>query len=229
MRTCGFCRYINRIVKYSTCSICNVYIGLIYIQRIRRSSCPTLSLQTTNIQRMLLTAIMVASKVHDDIYYSNKFWGMIGEISPAEMATLELHFLHMLNYECFVQREDYDAFLEAIPKCEHLFSGWDPNSFVSPAKVSDQDNRTSASKSVGDDGQTPSQTVNAWMGTFGAAASTAAASMLDYDQIRADTQGTRRRSLTLKPVAADLRLQLLSRRHLPRCRTAMDGDRDKLR
>jgi hypothetical protein len=65
---------------------------------------------------------MVASKVHDDIYYSNKYWGMIGELSTSEMSSLELQFLSLLSFECFVSREEYDTFLDRIAGCEHLFS-----------------------------------------------------------------------------------------------------------
>ena len=65
---CSVDRYITRMVKYSGCSVCNVYIGLVYLQRIQRSTCPMLGLSPTNIQRLLLTAIMVASKVSTYAY-----------------------------------------------------------------------------------------------------------------------------------------------------------------
>jgi hypothetical protein len=76
-------------MKYGGCSACNVIIGIMYLQRIQRT-CPLLELSPTNVQRLLLTAVMIACKVFDDIYYSNKYWGMIGELTAAEMRTLEI-------------------------------------------------------------------------------------------------------------------------------------------
>jgi hypothetical protein len=119
---CTVDRYLRRIIKYSGCSTCNIYIALMFIQRIRRSTCPAICLSQTNAQRMLLTAIMVASKMYDDIYYSNKHWGLIGELGAAEMKALELCFLSLLNFDCMVQREEYESFLEKIQKTsESLF------------------------------------------------------------------------------------------------------------
>ncbi len=82
-------RYVKRMMKYGGCSPCNVIIGLMYLHRIQKWY-PMLSLSPTNVQRLLLTAVMVASKVHDDIYYSNKYWGMIGELTTDDMRELEL-------------------------------------------------------------------------------------------------------------------------------------------
>jgi hypothetical protein len=86
-------RYVKRMMKYGGCSPCNVIIGLMYLHRIQRSTCPTLELTAKNAQRLLLTAVMAASKMFDDIYYSNKYWGMIGELSTEEMRELELRYV----------------------------------------------------------------------------------------------------------------------------------------
>jgi hypothetical protein len=90
---CSAERYVRRILKYGACSSCNVIIGLMYLHRIQRSTCPTLELTAKNAQRLLLTAVMAASKMFDDIYYSNKYWGMIGELSTEEMRELELRYV----------------------------------------------------------------------------------------------------------------------------------------
>ncbi len=82
-------RYIKRIMKYGGSSPCNVIIGLMFLHRIQ-GAFPLLDLTPKNAQRLLLTAIMVACKVYDDIYYSNKYWGLIGELSASEMRLLEI-------------------------------------------------------------------------------------------------------------------------------------------
>ena len=82
-------RYVRRIMKYGECSPCNVVIALLYLQRIQQDSCAFVHLSSTNMQRLLLIAIMVASKIHDDIHFPNKFWGTIGEIDRSEIKSLE--------------------------------------------------------------------------------------------------------------------------------------------
>jgi hypothetical protein len=88
-------RYVRRMLKYGGCSPCNVVIGLMYLHRIQLSTCPILELTRSNAQRLLLTAVMVACKVHDDVYFSNKYWGMIGELTSANMRELELRYVYI--------------------------------------------------------------------------------------------------------------------------------------
>jgi hypothetical protein len=89
---CSADRYTRRMIKYGMCSPCNVVVGLIYLHRIQRDF-PFISLSSSNAQRLLLTAVMVASKMYDDIYYSNKVWGMIGDLSVAEMSAIEIRYV----------------------------------------------------------------------------------------------------------------------------------------
>jgi hypothetical protein len=82
--------YVKHILENGGCSPCNVIIGLVYLRRIQRNKCAMIHLSSTNMQRLLLTAVMVASKMYDDVCCSNKYWGMIGEIHVCEMKALEM-------------------------------------------------------------------------------------------------------------------------------------------
>ena len=105
--------YLERIYQYTSTSPCNAVIGFIYLQRI--SSRHGICLTTFNIQRYLLTAIMLASKTFDDVHVSNKQWALIGDIEKAkEMLLLELDMLVALDFSMTVHREEYDACVSAL-------------------------------------------------------------------------------------------------------------------
>jgi hypothetical protein len=178
---CSVDRYLRRIVKYSGCSTCNIYIALMYIQRIRRSTCPAICLSQTNAQRMLLTAIMVASKMYDDIYYSNKHWGLIGELGAADMKTLELCFLSLLNFDCMVQREEYESFLERIQKTSESLFHMDEYTHDNDDSSFNEDNRS------------------LWMRT-----KSLPSAPPSYDHIRLPLQ-TGRKRIILKPLSSSRR------------------------
>jgi hypothetical protein len=82
-------RYVGRMLKYGGCSPCSIIIALLYLRRIQSVRCASMHLSSTNIQRLLLTAVMVASKVHDDIHFSIECWGTIGGIDRHEIKALE--------------------------------------------------------------------------------------------------------------------------------------------
>ena len=113
--------YISRIMKYSECSPCNLVVALIYLERLESSvrtdmlagdsdlrGADRLRLTTTNVQRLLLTAVMLACKFFDEPVVRNKQWGLIGDLKVAEMNELELDMLWALKFSLNVTRDEYD-------------------------------------------------------------------------------------------------------------------------
>jgi hypothetical protein len=104
--------YLRRILDYTNTSPCNVLVGLVYLQRLKDQAnargCIRLALTTFNIQRLLLTATMLASKVHDDHCAPNKQWALVGDIHLREFNELELDMLFCLQFSLTVTREEYD-------------------------------------------------------------------------------------------------------------------------
>jgi len=113
-------RYMLRMVKYGETSPCNVVVALIYLNRLR-SQHPMLALTPSNAQRLMLVAVMTATKFLDDEHYSNKYWAKIGELSLKEMNRLELAFLTMLDMSCQVLRDEYDAFVDTMSHRDYVF------------------------------------------------------------------------------------------------------------
>jgi len=105
--------YLKRIMKYGGCSPCCVVVGLMYLQRLKQRM-PTVCLTSGNMQRLLLTSVMVAAKFLDDLYYSNKHWAQIGGLNLQEVNTLELKLLFLLSFSVGVSRDEYQEYLQAL-------------------------------------------------------------------------------------------------------------------
>jgi hypothetical protein len=105
--------YLKRIMKYGCCSPCCVVVGLIYLQRLKQRN-PTVCLTSGNMQRLLLTSVMVAAKFLDDLYYSNKHWARIGGLNLQELNTLELKLLFQLSFSLCINREEYQEYLQGL-------------------------------------------------------------------------------------------------------------------
>jgi len=105
--------YLKRIMKYGGCSPCCVVVGLMYLQRLKQRM-PTVCLTSGNMQRLLLTSVMVAAKFLDDLYYSNKHWARIGGLNLQEVNTLELKLLFLLSFSVGVSRDEYQEYLQGL-------------------------------------------------------------------------------------------------------------------
>ena len=66
------CGPAQRILKYTGCSPCNLAVAIIYLRRYATAAGTPLRLTSHNIQRLLLTAAMLASKFLDEPHSSNK-------------------------------------------------------------------------------------------------------------------------------------------------------------
>ncbi|KAI9096948.1 hypothetical protein DFS34DRAFT_129029 [Phlyctochytrium arcticum] len=64
--------------------------------------------------RLFLSALMTANKVHSDMRLFNAQWSRILDISLAEINTMEIQFLSMLNWDCFMSQSGYAQWLEYL-------------------------------------------------------------------------------------------------------------------
>lgn len=104
--------YLKRIHQYANCSSTCFIVSLIYIDRLCQHS--YLSLSILNIHRIVITAVCLAAKFHDDFYYPNQFYSQVGGISLAELNMLEIEFLFGINFGLFVDRDCYQKYEEAL-------------------------------------------------------------------------------------------------------------------
>jgi hypothetical protein len=107
--------YLERIKKYFYSSDECFVIALVYIDRIGKMS-PSMTLCELNVHRLVVTAVMVAAKFHDDIYYSNKYYGKVAGLGIKEMNALEATMLKMLDFKVFVSPEEYQLYHNLVYK-----------------------------------------------------------------------------------------------------------------
>ncbi|GER31586.1 cyclin family protein [Striga asiatica] len=106
-------KYVERIYKYTGCSPSCFVVGFVYIDRLlhRFPDSPVASL---NVHRLLITGVMVASKILDDMHYNNAFYARVGGISNTELNKLELELLFLLDFGVSVSPRVFESY------CEHL-------------------------------------------------------------------------------------------------------------
>lgn len=102
-------KYLQRIFQYANCSRSCFVVALIYIDRIIQRNA-NFMITSLNIHRLLITSVMVAAKFFDDIYYDNAYYAKVGGIPTAEMNSLELEFLFMINFTLNVTPEVYKQY-----------------------------------------------------------------------------------------------------------------------
>lgn len=106
-------KYLQRIHKYTNCSPSCFVVGFIYMDLLAHKQ-PHHPLISLNVHRLLLTSIMVATKLLDDVHYNNAFYSRVGGISLAELNSLEVDFLFRLDFRLNVTSNIFEGY------CTHL-------------------------------------------------------------------------------------------------------------
>ena len=99
--------FLARMLRYGHASPCCLVIAMSYLERVNERL-PSVCLTAFNMQRLLLTLVMLASKCFDDYFCSNKQWAMIGDLQTRELNRLELDILHLLEFKLVIDRETYE-------------------------------------------------------------------------------------------------------------------------
>jgi len=105
--------YMARISKFFHCSTGCYILALIYIDRIIKCS-PGFVVCNSNVHRLLITAMVLAAKNHDDEYYSNAFYAKVGGVVGTELNSLELRFLQTLKWKLHVTTEEYNMYRQMV-------------------------------------------------------------------------------------------------------------------
>lgn len=103
--------YLHRLVRHSHCSRAVFITAIIYLDRAAARR-PELRLNGLNIHRLLLTAVLLATKYHDDILYDNAHFAFVGGLDVPELNHLELTLAKVLDWRLHVSASefaDYEA------------------------------------------------------------------------------------------------------------------------
>ncbi|KAJ4462760.1 putative cyclin-dependent protein [Paratrimastix pyriformis] len=108
--------YLGRLLKYMACSEACTILALIYIDRVIQFNNQSFVLTSLNIHRLLITSMVVAAKFFDDRYYTNLYYAQVGGISVAELNTMELDFLFLINFSLHVSEDHYRRYFSELKK-----------------------------------------------------------------------------------------------------------------
>lgn len=106
-------KYVERIYKYTSCSPSCFVVAFVYIDRLVHRY-PDSLVVSLNVHRLLVTSVMVASKILDDSHYNNAFYARVGGVSNAELNKLEIELLFMLDFGVTVSSRVFESY------CQHL-------------------------------------------------------------------------------------------------------------
>ncbi|KAI3502276.1 hypothetical protein L1887_30309 [Cichorium endivia] len=115
-------KYLDRIYKYTNCSPACFVVGYVYIDRLVHRH-PGSLVVPLNVHRLLVTSIMVAAKILDDVHYNNAFYARVGGVTNAELNRLEVEFLFMLDFELTVTSRVFESYCLHLEREMILWSG----------------------------------------------------------------------------------------------------------
>ncbi|KAF0894069.1 hypothetical protein E2562_033956 [Oryza meyeriana var. granulata] len=104
--------FLERFSRYAHVSPQVYVVAYAYLDRLRRGG--AVCIVSTNAQRLLTTAILVASKFVEDRNYKNSYFAAVGGLSAAELSSLELDFLFLMQFRLNVSVSVFQSY------CRHL-------------------------------------------------------------------------------------------------------------
>jgi len=122
--------YVSRIVHYLTglakfeinndydnhchSDLAFRYIVMALILLDKLSLVDQVQINSTNIHRVLITAVMIASKLLDDIQPNNQYFAQLGGVSKPELNRYEAHFCSLLKFNLHVSQETFELYYQKI-------------------------------------------------------------------------------------------------------------------
>lgn len=106
-------KYMERIFKYTNCSPSCFVVGYIYIDRLIHKQ-PDMPVTLLNVHRLIVTSVMVAAKMLDDVHFNNSFYARVGGVSIVELNRLEMELLDRLDFRVQVPAPEFEFY------CTHL-------------------------------------------------------------------------------------------------------------
>eukprot|EP01059_Diplonema_ambulator_P033700 TRINITY_DN7178_c0_g1_i1.p1 TRINITY_DN7178_c0_g1~~TRINITY_DN7178_c0_g1_i1.p1 ORF type:complete len:397 (+),score=88.38 TRINITY_DN7178_c0_g1_i1:80-1192(+) len=104
--------YLVRMCKYGHCSPTVFICMAVYVDRLCDKT--GVELNSLNIHRILIGAFLISAKLHDDVYYSNKYYASIGGLGLKETNQIEASFLEQTDWDMYVSEEEYKMYMNDL-------------------------------------------------------------------------------------------------------------------
>ncbi|ORZ38274.1 cyclin-domain-containing protein, partial [Catenaria anguillulae PL171] len=105
--------YLARILKYAPCANLVFISVLVYLDRMARAKVPFV-VCSANIHRLLIAAVMVATKFYSDVFYTNAHYARVGGLQVAELNQLELEFLFMNEFNLTISPQEFQHYADRL-------------------------------------------------------------------------------------------------------------------
>lgn len=102
--------YFSRLIKYSKLQRGTFIAMMIYLDK----AAEKIDFTKFNIHRLILGALVCAIKYTCDICGSNIYYSKVGGVSPYEMCVIENCFLELLDYNLYINQEEYDKYFNFL-------------------------------------------------------------------------------------------------------------------
>lgn len=100
--------YIKRVLGLTKSEPQCALIAVVYLQRLFKEY-PAFEISQINVRRLMFTAMMISSKMIQDIPYSNKYWSTIsGTYTQVQVNKMEIDMLSLMNWNTIVDKEELD-------------------------------------------------------------------------------------------------------------------------
>ena len=105
--TISLLEYIRRILYFVKLDISTVIIAMIYIDRICKEK---VFLNEFNIHRILIISIYIAYTYNEDVIFDNNYLSLVSGMNKNEILALEEDFLDLIDFNLFVNDEEYEQY-----------------------------------------------------------------------------------------------------------------------
>lgn len=103
--------YLTRIVKYSELEASTLIASLIFMDSFTQAQIP---LTKFNVHRLLITSVVVAIKMNEDVIYKNEFYASIGGIKLELLNSMESVFIELLNFRLHIEKETFESYQKLV-------------------------------------------------------------------------------------------------------------------
>ncbi|CAH9096495.1 unnamed protein product [Cuscuta europaea] len=105
--------YLERVFRYIGAGPSVFVVAYVYIDRLCLLH-PRFRISPTNVHRLLITTILLASKYVEDRNYKNSYFARVGGLTRMEMNRLEVELLFMMGFKLHVNVSVFQSY------CCHL-------------------------------------------------------------------------------------------------------------
>ncbi|KAK9765195.1 cyclin-like protein interacting with PHO85 [Basidiobolus ranarum] len=107
--------YLARILKYCPCTNDCLIAIMVYIERMSNmADDSTFAIDSYNIHRFIIVAIMISTKFFSDIFYTNTRYSKVGGLTVSELNYLEIEFLKLNRFNVTISSHELQSFADSL-------------------------------------------------------------------------------------------------------------------